>query len=98
MTTEEVIRGQCNTQRKEHKMGLQVTTKTVGLYGCPTITVKREIEPYDTIMPGTRNGTYVDKKVDLLHQLGYPNVTVDVFADCKSESEIDKRARSIMFS
>ena len=49
-------------------------------------------------LAGCKGETYAEKKVDLLHQLGFYNVTVDIFKNCKSESEIDRQARSIIFS
>ena len=70
------------------------------IYGNPTTKQKpkKEIEPYDTSMPGVSGGSYIDKKVCLLHQLGFPNVTRETFTDCKSEIEIDRRARSIILA
>lgn len=63
----------------------------------------RGTAPYSTSgwcdeMAGCKGETYADKKVDLLHQLGFYNVTVDIFKNCKSESEIDRQARSIILS
>jgi hypothetical protein len=81
-------------------MATQMTARELEMYGC--MTMQPEHQPtndgYRDEMAGCTGDTYVDKKVDLLHQLGYPNITVDIFADCKSESEIDRRARSIMFA
>jgi hypothetical protein len=49
-------------------------------------------------MIGCEGNTYLKKKVDLMHQLGFYDVTDDTFAGCTTETEIDRKARSIMFS
>jgi len=52
---------------------------------------------YDTDMIGAKGRTYAEKKVDLLKQLGF-KVDRHIFDNCKSEYEIDRRARDIIFS
>ena len=44
---------------------------------------------------GCRGKTYVTRKVDLLHQLGYHDVTRGMFKGL-SEVQIDNKARQIM--
>ena len=40
---------------------------------------------------------YKKEKVEILHELGYKNVTLSDFAKAKSEIAIDNIARSILF-
>lgn len=73
----------------------QVTCGTILTYGT---TVCANQDGYCDEMAGCKGKTYADRKVDLLHQLGFRNVTVETFANCKSKTEIDRRARSIILS
>ena len=50
----------------------------------------------NNVMCGCKGDTYAEKKVELLRQLGY-YVTVSVFKGL-TENEIDRKARTIMFS
>jgi hypothetical protein len=81
-------------------MATQMTTRELEMYGC--MTMQPEHQPtndgYCSEMAGCKGDTYADKKVDLLHQLGFRQVTADIFANCKSETEIDKKAHSIIFA
>ena len=47
------------------------------------------------VMTGCEGETYVEKKVDLLHQLGYKEASVNMFEGL-NEIQIDQKARSIM--
>lgn len=49
----------------------------------------------DCVMVGCKGTTYAERKVDLLHQLGYDYVNADMFSGL-SEIQIDQKARSIM--
>lgn len=72
-----------------------VSTETIGFYGIPSFNFGTEIE--DDGIKGTIQGaSYLEQKVELLHQLGYPKVTEETFAGCTSVIQIDNRARSIM--
>ena len=51
----------------------------------------------NNVMSGCHGRTYAAKKVDLLKQLGYHNVTESMFTGL-SESEIDRKARRIIMS
>ena len=74
-----------------------VTTETIGFYGIPSFNFGTEIETEDDGIKGTIQGaSYLEQKVELLHQLGYPKVTEESFAGCTSNIQIDNRARSIM--
>ena len=47
-------------------------------------------------MVGCTGKNYVERKVNLMHQLGYYKVTLNDFVDCKTEIQIDRKARQIM--
>lgn len=81
-------------------MAAQVTTRELETYGCMCMTPQptNSNDGYCNEMAGCKGETYADKKVDLLHQLGFRQVTADIFANCKSETEIDKKAHSIIFA
>ena len=70
------------------------------IYGSPT-TERKATEPekdgYCSEMAGCVGETYAEKKVDLLAQLSYHNIPVSIF-DGLTETEIDRKARSIIFS
>lgn len=70
-------------------MGRALTSAQIADYGQP--------ETYSSMI-GCSGKTYTERKVDLLHQLGFYNVTTETFANCKSEIEIDRRARNIIFN
>lgn len=71
-------------------MGRALTSSQIAEYGVAP-------EPYSAMI-GCSGKTYTEKKVNLLHQLGFHNVTTETFKNCKSEIEIDKRARNIIFN
>lgn len=54
-----------------------------------------EIKMEDNIMIGCRGKTYASKKVDLLHQFGYHDVTRRMFKGM-NEIQIDNKARQIL--
>lgn len=49
----------------------------------------------DEVMTGCKGETYAERKVDLLHQLGFYKVTEEHFRGL-NEIQIDQKARSIM--
>ena len=49
----------------------------------------------DETMTGCKGETYAERKVDLLHQLGYREVTLEMFEGL-NDVQIDQKARSII--
>ena len=49
----------------------------------------------DEVMTGCKGETYAERKVSLMHQLGYSEVTLEMFEGL-NEIQIDQKARSIL--
>lgn len=54
-------------------------------------------DTYYTSMIGCKGKSYAKKKLDLLRQLGHSNLPENIF-DGLTETEIDRKARSIIFA